>query len=469
MHRKRLSVKLTIIILLLMLVPILITLGLYRYNMEIVEKDTVQKMFRERYTTYDQVFDHVEVAYDQYLGVDYISTGVELSLERYNAHLRVVRKDGILLYDSKYPTEVRNSLNMEYELKLISEQGDLFSTNGKYIRPINEGNEVVAYAIIVDDPIEIEESIYSQMADFFMQPFYFGAAALLLAGILILIVIYREILQPVKALRVSTRRIAQGQLDFEMSCETNNELGDLCDDFNLMKNSLMISMQNRLKEKEHNRLYVKNVYDDLVETMEQIETMGDAETDSKEQLVLIRKQIGELLEDLSLYTQGAETRIRLKSEIVSSYKFIEQLKMTRKQNQMGKKNIHLIEPYENSMLYIDRKKLVKQLDVLIMRMDEYTGDSTNIYLETVSDMLDYTKLQFKMFWGKPVVIEEFTIEDFVNNVYHKEATTARKNLVEALLLLREILEESLGDMEVLQGDQVSGFILRMPRYTPGIQ
>ncbi|QRN86089.1 HAMP domain-containing protein [Clostridia bacterium] len=469
MRRSRLSVKLISIVLILMLIPVLTTLLLYRYNMSIVEKDTVEKMFRERYAIYDQVFDHVEVAYDEYLGIDYLSAGVKQSLDRYNAHLRVVRKDGILLFDSKYPTEVRNSLNMEYELKLISEQGNLFSTNGKYIRPINEGNEVVAYAIIVDDPKEIEDSIYSEMADFYMHPFYYGSVILLLSTILLLIVIYREILKPVKALRVSTRRIAEGQLDFEMSCETNNELGDLCDDFNLMKNSLMSSIQSRLKEKEHNRIYVKNVYDDLVETLDQNDLSEDTESDPNEQLENIRKQIRELLEDLSLYTQGKVTRIRLKSEIVSSYKIIEQLKSSREQNKRDKKNIFLLEPYENSMLYIDRKKTIKLLDGLITRMDEFTGDQTKIYVETVSDLLDYTKLQFKVYWAKPMVIEEFTVEDFVNNVYRKNSTPIRKNLVEALLLLEEILEESSGDMEVLQGDKVTGFILRVPRYTPGIQ
>src|SRR6056297_3564398 len=142
MRKKRLSVRLIAIILIMMSVPVVITVGLHRYNRDALEGEVAQRLYRERYATYDDVLDHVEVTYDKYLGLSYVSDGMQLSLARYDAHLRIVRKDGILLYDSRNPTEVRNALNMEYELKLIADRGDLFSTQGKYIRPISEGNEV---------------------------------------------------------------------------------------------------------------------------------------------------------------------------------------------------------------------------------------------------------------------------------------------------------------------------------------
>ncbi len=467
MQKGKLGIKLVTIVLVMMLFPIFITFSLYRYNMDIVEKDAVQEMFRERYSIYDQVFDHVEVSYDKYLGISYLSSGVRQSLERYNAHLRIIRADGILLYDSWYPTQVRNSLNMEYELKLISEQEDIFSTNGKYIRPINEGRDVVAYAIIVDDPKEIEKSIYENMEAFYIQPYYYGAAATLVAALLMLLIIYREVLKPVKSLRNSSRRIANGQLDFQISCQTNNELGDLCEDFNLMKNSLMVSMQNRLEEKDRNRLYVKSVYDDMLEIESSLDHwLAVPEEISREQMAQLREELHQVIQDLTDYTQGQPTHFRLNNEIMSSYKFIEQLKLNRLANKTTRKTIHLLEPYENSMLYVDRKKMVKVLDNLIQRMDEYTHGEVALFLETGSDLLDYSKMKFKLFWGMSQMMDEFTIDDFIRNIYCEEATPERKNLVDAVLLMREILAESLGDMEVLHGDEVSGFILRIPRYTP---
>ena len=91
-----------------------------------------------------------------------------------------------------------------------------------------------------------------------------------------------------------------------------------------------------------------------------------------------------------------------------------------------------------------------------------------MYVEAVSDLLDYSRLQIKVFWGKQLVLDEFTIDDFLLKNYTKKINESddKKYLVEALLLTREILAESSGDLELVNGDEVSGFILRLPRYSP---
>lgn len=465
---KSLRIRLVVVVVLMMFLPVVVTMAVYQYNLERLEKDAVDKVFRERYSTYDQIFDHVEVAYNHYLGLDYISDGVKMNLLAYDAHLRIIRADGILLYDSIYPTEVRDQLNLHEELKLISEGADLLSSIGKYIRPINENNVVIAYAIITDNPKQIEDSLYEEMQAFYIEPYYYGLASIIISTLILLLLIYYEILRPVKMLKASTRRISQGQLDFEIDCQTGNELGELCVDFDVMKTSLMDSMHGRLEEKNLNRLYIQAIGDGIKELEVKIDESAGLENKD----VIIEKMssgLSELSKDLAQYGNGKYGNFRLNREMVSSYRLVASLRKTREENHQVKDNVYLLPPSESSMLYVDTKKIIKAINQLIMAMNMYGDRKLNIYLETGSDETDYTFLQLKVFWNKSPVLTEFSIEDFIHNIYAETLTEVRQKLVEAVLLNREIVQESSGHMEMLLGDEVSGFILCLPRYTPNIQ
>jgi len=480
MSRTRLSVKFAGLLSLVVLIPILSTLYVYQGNMDLVETGTTQKMFRERYASYDQVFDYVEVTYGRDMGVPRISRAIQQLLNHYQARLQVVRADGTVLFDSEDPMAPPAVMDLNYELKL-SDPRDLFSTRNKYIRPLrqvvpgdelelNPREQVLAYAIITDDMKVLEANLYQDMQQYYLRPYYVGALAFLLLLSASLWILWREILVPIRNLRHSTRKVAAGNLDFPMDCSTDNEIGDLCEDFSQMKQRLMKSLQKRLEEKDQSRMYVKSIAEDLREPVDRLETLRESLPEDKAlEVERIGRELNRTLEDLSRYTDFELSRFVLEREIISSYRFFAILKDRRVANHTERTWIEIREPRENSMLYLDIKRMIRMIDNLIMRMDDYTQGSVPLIVESASDVLEYNMLQIKMFWEDPGVLEEATLEETLEHAYRQSVPRHKQELAAALVFTREVLEDLKGDMELISGDGQVGFIIRIPRYTPDMQ
>ncbi len=480
MTRSKLMSKLLILSAVIVLVPVITTAYFYQANMIEVETSTVQRMFRERYASYDRVFDFVEVTFDPEMGVEYTSRGIQQLLDNYGARLQIIRPDGLLLYDSDEPGGERRQVDLNYELKLISERTDLFSTRNKYMRPVRQpvlgeelnfdlAEEVVAYAIITDDNRVLEQNLYEDMRGFYINPYYYGVLSFLLVLLVAWLLLYREILRPIRDLRRSTREIARGNLDFQIQCNTDNEIGDLCEDFHAMKGSLTKSIQARLEEKDRNRMYVKSIEEDLREPIGRLEAL-EASGDSirTEAFSGIRRELTDLLEELSRFTDHDLSRFVLQREMVSIYRFFEILRERRINNHTDRETVEFVEPVENSMLYLDVRRMIKMLDNIIIRMDEYTEGKVPVRVVSASDVLEYDMLLIKVYWQQAGVLEGSSLEEILEAAYARETEQKKTELVAALVMAREILDDSRGDLELLAGDEETGFILRIPRYTPDI-
>lgn len=82
------------------------------------------------------------------------------------------------------------------------------------------------------------------------------------AGILILW-IYRSILQPLNILRVATDHIKDGDLDYSVTSDTNDEIGQLCEDFESMRLRLKSLIDDRIRYEEDIKELVSNISHDL--------------------------------------------------------------------------------------------------------------------------------------------------------------------------------------------------------------
>lgn len=480
MTRSKLMSKLLILSAVILLVPVITTAYFYQANMIEVETSTVQRMFRERYASYDRVFDFVEVTFDPEMGVEYTSRGIQQLLDTYGARLQIIRADGLMLYDSEEPGTERTQVDLNYELKLMSERADLFSTRNKYMRPVrqpvagqelnfDQAEEVVAYALITDDNRVLEQNLYEDMRGYYINPYYYGFLSFLLVLMVAWVLLYREILRPIRDLRRSTRAISRGNLDFQIQCNTDNEIGDLCEDFAAMKGSLTKSIQARLEEKDRNRMYVKSIEEDLREPIGRLQALEDAaQTVQMADLAGIRGELTSLLEELSRFTDHDLSRFVLQREMVSIYRFFEILRERRISNHTDRENVEIAEPGENSMLYLDIRRMIKMLDNIIIRMDGYTQGAVPIRVDSASDVLEYDMLLIKVYWQQAGVLEGSSLEEILEAAYARETEPNKHDLVAALVMAREILDDSRGDLELLAGDEQTGFILRIPRYTPDI-
>ena len=80
---------------------------------------------------------------------------------------------------------------------------------------------------------------------------------------LLIVWIYRSILNPIETLKKATRNIRDGNLDFEVEIEDNDEIGELCADFEEMRVRLKESTEEKVVFDSQNKELISNISHDL--------------------------------------------------------------------------------------------------------------------------------------------------------------------------------------------------------------
>ena len=75
--------------------------------------------------------------------------------------------------------------------------------------------------------------------------------------------IYRSVVQPIKELRLATEKIKSGNLDFLVTAASNDEMGQLCTDFEKMRQRLKESAEEKIRFDNENRELISNISHDL--------------------------------------------------------------------------------------------------------------------------------------------------------------------------------------------------------------
>lgn len=86
---------------------------------------------------------------------------------------------------------------------------------------------------------------------------------LIFTACILIVWIYRSILHPLGQLQKATKEIKEGNLDFEMEIREKDEIGQLCMDFEEMRERLKDSTEERLRNDQENKELISNISHDL--------------------------------------------------------------------------------------------------------------------------------------------------------------------------------------------------------------
>lgn len=75
--------------------------------------------------------------------------------------------------------------------------------------------------------------------------------------------IYRGIINPIKKLEVATQNIKEGNLDFTIDADSNDEVGELCRNFEEMRQRLKDNAEEKLANEKENKVLISNISHDL--------------------------------------------------------------------------------------------------------------------------------------------------------------------------------------------------------------
>lgn len=339
--KTRLGVAFFTIILVPLVLSTALIIGMLKYQLHAIDKtygitgttmenlsNSVQVMARLTEQPYIELAEAIHQDVEQMEDATFLDEFNEELVEK-NAYL-LVRKDGTISYvgakngDAQhvitqlptYEAEVENSENGIYlggEAQALVKQIDFLFEDG------TEGS-----AFIVTD---ISNAI-PEVGEFLVNMLYGVVVVLVITGIALVFWIYNGVMRPLTKMKEAANNIKEGNLDFELKVETDDELGQLCKDLEDMRKRLKANAEEKLEFDKQNKELISNISHDLKTPVTTIKGYaegildGVADTPEKTERyvrTIYNKaiELDRLINELTLYSKIDTNRIPYNFNILS--------------------------------------------------------------------------------------------------------------------------------------------------------
>ncbi|MBQ9765092.1 MAG: HAMP domain-containing histidine kinase [Lachnospiraceae bacterium] len=237
-----------------------------------------------------------------------------------------------------------------------------------------------------------------------------GMAIVVLAGMAITAMlmtawIYRSIFFPLKKLQKATHEIREGNLDYSLNDISNNEIGELCQDFESMRERLRENALEKLKYDQENRELISNISHDLKTPITAIkgyvEGIMDGVADTPEKMDRYIRTIynkamdmDRLIEELTFYSKIDANRIPYSFDKVNVERYfrdcVEELAID-----LGERGISMKysnEADESIVIIADPEQLRKVINNIVGNSTKYLGDKKGHISIHISDAGDFVQI-----------------------------------------------------------------------------
>ena len=156
--------------------------------------------------------------------------------------------------------------------------------------------------------------------------------AVVLTTAFLILWIYRSVSVPLEKLQRAARNIKEGNLDFEIKAESNDEIGQLCQDFEEMRLRLKAQAEEKVAFDRENKELISNISHDLKTPVTTIkgyaEGIIDGVADTPEKIdryvrTIYNKatEMNTLINELTLYSKIDTNKIPYNFNIVSANEY----------------------------------------------------------------------------------------------------------------------------------------------------
>ena len=355
----------------------------------------------------------------------------------YEEICKLAKSDPQKLESENYLTEVNKKLQEKSSYLIFCENGKLVY-NGYHgdsaisdeqweqqLPPYGEGDSSTGAAYYVDNDAqsllkqvdfegsnEDKCSIYIITSSESIQPEIkrmlvdTGVSVLLIlaltAGVMT-IWIYRGTMVPIKKLQVATKNIKEGNLDFTIDYDEQDEMGDLCRNFEEMRKRLKESTEEKMTAEKENRALISNIAHDLKTPITAVKGYsegildGVADTPEKQERYIRTiynkaNEMDRLLNELTLYSKIDTNRIpyNFKKINVSEYfnDCIEEIGLDLETRGIGLTYFNYAD--ENIVIIADPEQLMRVINNIVTNaikyMDKQKGQ-INVRIKDVGDFI----------------------------------------------------------------------------------
>ena len=121
----------------------------------------------------------------------------------------------------------------------------------------SDGAEGSAFIVSnVDDLLPEVRSMVKEMM-------FLGVMILVVAGVTLTVWVYRSILSPLNKLQEATKQIRDGNLEFTLDADADDEIGHLCQDFEEMRIRLKENAEEKIQYDKESKELISNISHDL--------------------------------------------------------------------------------------------------------------------------------------------------------------------------------------------------------------
>lgn len=145
-------------------------------------------------------------------------------------------------------SDLNSGVYMDGDKQILIKQIDFYC---------KDGNECSVFLIT-----KVEEMV-PEVKNLVIDAFASIVLILVLTAAMLTIWIYRSLITPVKKLQVATQNIKEGNLDFVIEVDSDDEIGELCHNFEEMRQRLKDNAEEKVSNERENRALISNIAHDL--------------------------------------------------------------------------------------------------------------------------------------------------------------------------------------------------------------
>ena len=220
--------------------------------------------------------------------------------------------------------------------------------------------------------------------------------------------IYHSVVTPIHMLQVAAQNIKNGNLDFEVEVHNQDEIGELCEDFEEMRKRLKDNAEEKLRSEQQNKELISNISHDLKTPITAIKGYveglmdGVADTPEKQNKYLqtvYSKAIDmdRLINELSFYSKIDTNKIPYTFHRINVVGYFEDCA-----EDLGREleDEHIGFTYENFVdasvqMIADAEQIKRVINNIVGNSKKYSDKSEKKIHMTVKDVGDFVQIEIE--------------------------------------------------------------------------
>ena len=491
--------KLIVTFLILILVPVLFTTAAFflfgHYQMNAVKRlyglenvtyetlsNTTAMLSRITRETYESMRETARTDPDEFEDSGYLAA-VNANLESRYSFL-AVRKDGSFTYvgDEEDQTELLDSLP-EYGAHDADQDQDMGIYIGGNLQALvrqldfrfTDGAEGSAF--IVTSISSMLPEVESRIMDVVMVL----AMILIFTSMILTAWIYKSIVTPIHHLQVATKKITDGNLDFEMPAGGEDEIGELCTDFEEMRRRLKETAEEKLEAEKQNKELISNISHDLKTPITAVKGYveglmdGVADTPEKQEKYIRTiynkaNDMERLINELTFYSKIDTNRIPYHFDRINVNDYfadcVEELSIELEEQNIELAYFNYVD--ENVQVIADAEQIKRVINNIVSNSIKYIDKPKGYINIRVKDVGDFIQVEIEDN-GKGIATKDLPL--IFNRFYRTDASrnSSKGGSGIGLSIVKKIIEDHGGKVWATSKENtgtVMYFVLRKYQEVP---